>query len=432
MQARFEKCINERVDRAMAANHSEDAEEADDAREQAWKFNRPIVCLGKPGTGKTTVVLGCIERAYTRGARVLFALPTAQLASRMKMKLRQRLPDMDGVDVATCHAAFKLDAPEAEALPLMTMYDLVIVDEISQLDCPQFERTRKLWSVAEKVPALVFLGDKFQLPGVGPTRAWDSAMWSRPACQHLKLVQSWRCKEERFQSTLGALRTGKPSRSLLRRICAGRKAWSGQGPPNAQHLKTLFFRHPNTQIVTCTRRGAALVNTAAVEALHGRKKSLVVLPGDVDVSPENYREGKFRADRVPLPSDIRIFRGMRLYLTRNLRKDDDFVNGMQCEVEQYHATTRMLRVRTKTGHRLDVTPWTDVDKGNAVYYPIRYGYASTIHKAQGDEFEHITVYLDARGMPAAGYTALSRVATSNCYLIGGRVTRKHFVPATHT
>ena len=40
-----------------------------------------------------------------------------------------------------------------------------------------------------------------------------------------------------------------------------------------------------------------------------------------------------------------------------------------------------------------------------------------------------SLYLDIAGMPAAGYTALSRVATSDCYLLGGHVTREHFVPA---
>ena len=70
----------------------------------------------------------------------------------------------------------------------------------------------------------------------------------------------------------------------------------------------------------------------------------------------------------------------------------------------------------------------DMDKGDAVYYPVRYGYASTIHKTQGDEVEHITVFLDAK-MNAAGYTALSRVSTGERYLIGGVVTRDHFMPA---
>eukprot|EP00969_Alexandrium_andersonii_P216359 9556400-Alexandrium_andersonii.AAC.1 len=120
-QLLFEARINERVDRALTANHGDDHEEADDAREDAWKRNRPLICLGKPGTGKTTVVKACIRRAQAEGGRVLFALPTAQLASRMRIALS----DVPDLEIATCHAAFKLDQPINEALPLMTMYDMV-------------------------------------------------------------------------------------------------------------------------------------------------------------------------------------------------------------------------------------------------------------------------------------------------------------------
>ena len=423
-QLRFEGAVNERVDWALAANHSTNWQESDEARETAWNRNTPVVALGKPGTGKTTVVKACIARACSHGARVLFALPTAQLASRM----RQALREFADVEIATCHAAFKLDQPIAESLPLMTLYDLVVVDEVSLLDCPQFERLIKLWSVAEKVPTLVFLGDKYQLPGVGDTRPWDSAAWRSPHCLHLKLLHAWRCKEARFQEILDELRTSKPSAHTLRRLCQGHKAWK-TGAPTADDLKTLYGRHPETQIVTCTRRGAAAVNDAALAALYGRKSPLAVLPGDVEQNADNYLNGKLREDRRPLPSKVPVYKGMQLYLTKNVRKDDDFVNGMLCTVESYHPREDVLRVLTKTGHRLVVTRWTDPDKSSAVYFPIRLGFASTIHKVQGDEFAHITIYLDVPGMPAAGYTALSRVATSDCYLLGGHVTREHLVPA---
>eukprot|EP00959_Pyramimonas_sp_CCMP1952_P465170 9487833-Pyramimonas_sp.AAC.1 len=132
--------------------------------------------------------------------------------------MKQVLQDLESVEIATCHAAFKLNQPITEALPLMTMYDLVVVDEVSLLDCPQFERLIKLWSVAEKVPALVFLGDKYQLPGVGETRPWESAAWPRPNCYHVKLDETWRCKEERFQHILDELRTSKPSKETLQKI----------------------------------------------------------------------------------------------------------------------------------------------------------------------------------------------------------------------
>ncbi len=410
----FEKMVNAAVDRAVLANHSDDWGAADAAREAAYEENKPVIALGKPGTGKTTVVKACIRRALAAGARVLFALPTAQLASRM----REAVGKLGDVCVDTCHAAFKLNAPEADALPLMTLYDFVIVDEVSLLDCPDFDRMMKLWSVAEKVPALVFLGDKYQLPGVGDTRAWESAAWRSSTCQFVTLAEPWRCKEPRFQKWLDELRTSKPSKYTLEMICRTRKAWD-RGEPTADDLKRLYSEHPGTQIVTCTRLGAHKVNLAAVEATYGRKTPLTVLPGDVDVNPDNYDHGKLRTDRKLKPSEVPVYKGMNVYLTRNIRKEDDFVNGMLCTVESWDASSRMLRVRTRTGHRLAVTPWTDSEKGNVVYYPVRLGYASTIHRVQGDEFEHITIWLDVPHMPAAGYTALSRVSTSDDYLIGG-------------
>ena len=64
-----------------------------------------------------------------------------------------------------------------------------------------------------------------------------------------------------------------------------------------------------------------------------------------------------------------------------------------------------------------------------VAYPFRAGYASTIHKLQGANLPHVTVYLDIPGMPAAAYVAMSRVSYDGDYLIGGAVTPAHFVPA---
>jgi ATP-dependent exoDNAse (exonuclease V) alpha subunit len=315
-----------------------------------------------------------------------------------------------------------------EALPMLMLYDMVVVDEISLLDRPQFERIHRLWAVAGKVPALVFIGDKFQLPGMGDTRPWDSALWRQPACQHLRLFESWRCKEANFQETLDALRTSRPSKRRLRRICAGHMAWTGKGLPLPRQLRQLFFAHPETQIVTCTRRRAAELNDIALEATFGRKEAVVVLEGDVEMNPENYLDGKLYEDRPLKPTPVKIFKGMKLFLTKNLRKADDFVNGMEVEVEAYHPRERMLRVMTKTNQRLDITPWTDVLHGSVVIYPIRLGYASTIHKAQGDEFKHITICLDVKGMQAAGYTALSRVSRACDYCLGGSVKTSHFTP----
>ena len=107
--------------------------------------------------------------------------------------------------------------------------------------------------------------------------------------------------------------------------------------------------------------------------------------------------------KAPLPSKVPVYKGMQLYLMKNVRKEDDFVNGMLCTVESYHPREDVLCVLTKTGHRLVVTRWTDPDKSNAVYFPIRLGFASTIHKVQGDEFAHITIYIPGCARHAGGW-----------------------------
>ena len=430
-QQLMDKEIKKRIRWALIANHSNDVTAADDARDDAWKENQPLIVLGKGGTGKTTVIKENIRSAQMEGARILFALPTAQLASRMKLTLK----DVPGVEVDTCHAAFKLDMPEAETLAILTMYDMVVVDEISFLDKPQFERIMKLWQVAGRVPALVILGDKYQLPGVGKTRPWESTAWRRPHCKHLTLTQAWRQAEDlAFEQTLDTLRYDKPSQRMLLNICKGHKAWNTD-KPTLDDIKELFEKHPHTTIVTCTRAGAEEINGLAFQANFGDREPLAVLPGEVDINPDNYTaEHTFRDDRQPIPTRVPICKGMKLYLTQNVRKEDDFVNGMEVKVESFkpNAHAGALIVKTKTGHRLVVTMWTNTKVKNhaARHFPIRMGYASTIHKVQGDEFDHITIWLNKRCMPAAGYTALSRVRNSKSYMLGGKLTCEHFVPAT--
>ena len=53
-------------------------------------------------------------------------------------------------------------------------------------------------------------------------------------------------------------------------------------------------------------------------------------------------------------------------------------------------------------------------------------------QSQGGEYKHVTVWLDVRFMPAAAYTALSRVARMEDLLLGGELAKEHFVPANCT
>lgn len=102
---------------------------------------------------------------------------------------------------------------------------------------------------------------------------------------------------------------------------------------------------------------------------------------------------------------------------------------MLATVVSFSQRTKELRVLTKTGYHVSVFPWTDTDLGNKVYYPVRAGYASTILKFQGAELSHVTVYLDAAGVPGAAYTAMSRVGSLSQCMLAGVLQSEHFTPA---
>ena len=75
------------------------------------------------------------------------------------------------------HGAFALWKPMRQTLEIMIPYDLVIVEEVGQVSRDHFERIMELWQYAERLPTLVFVGDFWQLPGVDPSKAFDSPMW---------------------------------------------------------------------------------------------------------------------------------------------------------------------------------------------------------------------------------------------------------------
>ena len=273
----------------------------------------------------------------TSGGSVLVALPTARLATRMAA----RLGDHESLVVDTFTAAFQLHKPEQEGLYAMCGYDLVVVDEFSQLSRADFERILRLWRAADCLPALVFLGDKYQLPGVDPQRAWESAAWSSGNCYFLELTQVFRCDDPAFLETLQLLRTAMPTKAQLNKICRGHKAWAGD-KPDAEDLRRLLREHPEATLVAATKQGVAEINALALEALHPRAAPLATVAGAFEDNPENYVSGKLRDDRLPVPADVPIHRGARLYLTRNVRKADDYVNGMRCEVLSFDAAQQAL------------------------------------------------------------------------------------------
>ena len=298
--------LGAQIDRALDVQLNDDERVADDARRQCAEEGCVVALFGPPGTGKSTVAFHMVEYALEQGGRVLMALPTAQLASRMRERFGNR------VEIDTCAAAFGfMDEESGGGVPMLSMYALIVVDEISQLEGWQSDKILWLWQHAERMPAVTMIGDKWQMAGFGDERPWQTRQWPRLTWKK-ELIEVYRCKDREYQKILNTLRTAMPD-DLLAHLTE-KVAWGLH--PSVRQVQKVLHAHPQTTILTVSRRGAKNVNDCALQALYPHYPPRAVLEGDVESNPDNYSRGVQLFARRPEAA-----RSAALHGVADLRRD---------------------------------------------------------------------------------------------------------------
>lgn len=121
-----------------------------------------LVITGGPGTGKTTTIRSLIEFFKKHNLKVALAAPTGRAAKRMT--------EATGEEAKTIHRLLEYKYSETgmvfgknEKNPLE--HDVIIIDEVSMVDIILMHH---LLSAIKHDTRLILVGDKDQLPSVGP------------------------------------------------------------------------------------------------------------------------------------------------------------------------------------------------------------------------------------------------------------------------
>ncbi|MDO5445350.1 MAG: ATP-dependent RecD-like DNA helicase [Eubacteriales bacterium] len=132
--------------------------------------SRIMIITGGPGTGKTTTVRGIISLYEMAGIKYLLAAPTGRAAKRMT--------ELSGREAATVH---RLLGAKKDDEGFMTVYskneedplncEAIILDETSMVDVLLMSALLKAMPENAR---LICVGDKDQLPPVGPGRVFTA------------------------------------------------------------------------------------------------------------------------------------------------------------------------------------------------------------------------------------------------------------------
>lgn len=407
------------------------------------------VISGGPGTGKTSIVVSLLRVLARLGVpleRVALAAPTGKAADRMRAAIAGALAAVpsgeEGQGVAD--AALRDARLETQTLHRLLAYSartrsfrhherhplaaqVVVVDEASMIDLGLFDQ---LLAALAPGSSLVLIGDADQLPSVDVGAVLRDIVDALPE-QRSVLTRSYRMdpRDPAGRAVLlaaNAVREGDattfvahaPLRPLgaleargAERVAAAEReaflaGWSSAVAPVTGRLEHAFSFgpegfHPRAH------------ETLMAELTHSARARLLCAtrsrPEGVFATNEWLRLSRRRA--LGLPEHWRWAPGDPVIVTRN-----DYDRGL------FNGDTGLVaRVRLE-GEGPTLAALFERE-GELLVHPVEalagrleLAYATTVHKAQGSEYEQVALLLPAEPVPIVGrellYTALTRARKS--------------------
>ena len=338
------------------------------ASDSSWQKYRLL--LGKPGTGKSQVLIRAISYTIRHELSVLVAAPVALLAQGYNSIF------YEDVTTDTLHGAFSIpiDGPLLNEINHRSnQYDLIVADEASMISPPIFGVMAFTLNRMNLRPVVVLAGDKCQQQPLQTVNGRitsttsiinNNATFSSSNAVIHRLHQQFRIVDPKYAAFLDLIRFIRPTQEQVDKMQDG-IVLCPEGQLTDHQIRTAFQSHPNSTVMTVSRKGAQRINTIVVGQLfQGHPLTTIPCACVADSQP------------------IFPHRNMSVIFTEKCDKAACLMNSQQATILFSQNNTIILRL--PEGQQVFVYPVTHMeDDGPVTRYPFTPAHAQTIIKAPG-------------------------------------------------
>jgi conjugative relaxase-like TrwC/TraI family protein len=352
-------------------------------RQQEWAIRRladldgrVVAVAGPGGSGKTYAISAYADAAHAAGHHVIGVATTASAAQRLSQDLVEH---WTGTIAMLTHHLDQRD----ETLPSGTV---IVCDEASMVSTEDLARLVELVGAADG--KLILLGDPHQLPSIDSGGLFHRIV----ADGHGVVTELARVNQRQVhdldREALHQLRTGNTERALFDYTEAGRV--------HIGHDRTNTL----SDLVDAWWADSRIHGVDSVRMLSGRRTDVDMLNQLARTRMES--EGLLAEPAFETRTGTRFQAGDRIVVRTNWYAHADLRNGQTGTITNVDPDSGQLTFRRDDDRVVVVLPKRYVDQS------VDYGYAQTIHTAQGHTYDRVHLYVDQMVTAEHGYTGLSR------------------------